>query len=64
MPFSINGFITFNRRFCYCNDFAVFDTHIGYIVKHGFRVHDPAVIDHDIVIGGNGGCGYSRGEYR
>ncbi len=64
MPGGVDGFITLNRRFCYYNDFSVFDTHIGYIVKHGFRVHDPAVIDHNIVIGGNGRCGYSHGEYR
>ena len=46
MPFSINGFFTFYRRFCYRNDFTVFndsDCKPGDLLDFGETVSGPAI---------------------
>ncbi len=35
-------------------DPAVSYADVGCVVEHGFRVHDPAAADHQIVVGGQG----------
>ena len=35
---------------CDLDDLAIFNTHVCYRVIVGFRVHDPTIIDNQIVV--------------
>jgi len=50
-PLGVDGLLPFNLVLGDDGDPAVLDADVGYGVILGFRVHDPAVVDDQIVIG-------------
>ncbi len=54
MASGIHRLGTFQWLFAYRDDAAVFDADIGDIVEQRFRVHDPAVVDDEVVVLGKG----------
>ncbi len=49
MSFCINGFFTLDCVLGNDDNLAIFYSDITHTVEVGLGVHDPAVVDHDIV---------------
>ena len=60
----VDGFFALDCVLGDGNNLPVFDPNVAHAVKVGLGVHDPSVVDYDIVIGGHCRRGYSHGDYR
>ena len=63
-PFGIDGFLACNLVFSDDGDLAVLNADVGDGVLLGFRVHDPASVDDQVIIGSNCRHDHHQAEYQ